>query len=129
MLCTMNGTGNKYQGIAENEGLSKAKGLFMEIRVLRYFLEIAREGNMTRAAERLHVTQPTLSKQMKELEQELGKKLFRRGSTSVRLTDEGMLLRKRAEDLLAMADKIENEFKALALPNPLLQIQQHYLTD
>ena len=47
----------------------------MEIRVLRYFLEIAREGNMSRAAERLHVTQPTLSKQMKDLEQELGKKL------------------------------------------------------
>lgn len=85
----------------------------MEIRVLRYFLEIAREGNMTRAAERLHVTQPTLSKQMKELEQELGKKLFRRGSTNVSLTDEGMLLRKRAEDLLAMADKIENEFRSL----------------
>lgn len=85
----------------------------MEIRVLRYFLEIAREGSMTRAADRLHVTQPTLSKQMKELEQELGKKLFRRGSTSVSLTDEGMLLRKRAEDLLAMADKIENEFRSL----------------
>ena len=50
----------------------------MEIRVLRYFLEIAREGNMSRAAERLHVTQPTLSKQMKDLEQELGKKLFKR---------------------------------------------------
>ena len=60
----------------------------MEIRVLRYFLEIAREGNMSRAAERLHVTQPTLSKQMKDLEQELGKKLFKRGSTSVSLTDE-----------------------------------------
>ena len=59
----------------------------MEIRVLRYFLEIAREGNMSRAAERLHVTQPTLSKQMKDLEQELGKKLFNRGSTSVSLTD------------------------------------------
>ena len=85
----------------------------MEIRVLRYFLEIAREGNMTRAAERLHVTQPTLSKQMKELEQELGKKLFRRGSANVSLTDEGMLLRKRAEDLLAMADKIESEFRSL----------------
>lgn len=68
---------------------------------------------MTRAAERLHVTQPTLSKQMKELERELGKKLFRRGSTSVSLTEEGMLLRKRAEDLLAMADKIENEFRSL----------------
>lgn len=85
----------------------------MEIRVLRYFLEIAREGNMTRAADRLHVTQPTLSKQMKELEHELGKKLFRRGRASVSLTDEGMLLRKRAEDLLDMADKIEKEFKTL----------------
>lgn len=85
----------------------------MEIRVLRYFLEIAREGNMSRAAERLHVTQPTLSKQMKELEQELGKKLFRRSSASISLTDEGMLLRKRVEDLLAMADKIEQEFKTM----------------
>lgn len=85
----------------------------MEIRVLRYFIQIAREGSMTRAAEYLHVSQSALSKQMKELENELGKKLFRRGSSSVSLTDEGMLLRKRAEDLLAMADKIENEFKTL----------------
>lgn len=85
----------------------------MEIRVLRYFLEIAREGNMTRAAESLHVSQPTLSKQMKELEIELGKKLFRRGSTSVYLTDEGMLLRKRAEDILEMVDKTTEEFKTL----------------
>lgn len=85
----------------------------MEIRVLRYFLEIARVGNMSRAAETLHVTQPTLSKQMKDLEQELGKKLFRRGSSSVSLTDEGMLLRKRAEDILEMVDKTSDEFKAL----------------
>ena len=85
----------------------------MEIRVLSYFIQIAREGSMTRAAEYLHVSQPALSKQMKELEKQLGKKLFRRGSSSVSLTDEGMLLRRRAEDLLAMADKIENEFKAL----------------
>ena len=85
----------------------------MEIRVLRYFIQIAREGSMTRAAEYLHVSQPALSKQMKELEKQLGKKLFRRGSSSVSLTDEGMLLSRRAEDLLAMADKIENEFKAL----------------
>lgn len=85
----------------------------MEIRVLRYFLEISREGNMTRAAETLHVSQPTLSKQMKELETELGKKLFRRGSSSVSLTDEGMLLRKRAEDILDMVDKTTDEFKAL----------------
>lgn len=85
----------------------------MEIRVLRYFLEIAREENMTRAAETLHVSQPSLSKQMKELERELGKKLFRRGSASVRLTYEGMLLRKRAEDILDMVDKTTDEFKAL----------------
>lgn len=85
----------------------------MEIRVLRYFLEIARENNMSRAAETLHVSQPTLSKQMKDLETELGKKLFRRGSTSVSLTDEGMLLRKRAEDILAMVDKTADEFREL----------------
>ena len=85
----------------------------MEIRVLRYFFEIAREENMTRASERLHVSQPTLSKQMKDLEEELGKKLFRRGSASIHLTDEGMLLRKRAEDIIAMVDKTKNEFKSL----------------
>ena len=85
----------------------------MEIRVLRYFLEIARKNNMSRAAETLHVSQPTLSKQMKELESELGKKLFRRGSTGLALTDEGMLLRKRAEDILAMVDKTTDEFREL----------------
>ena len=65
------------------------------------------------AAETLHVSQLTLSKQMKDLEQELGKKLFRRGSTSLSLTDEGMLLRKRAEDILDMVDKTADEFRAL----------------
>lgn len=85
----------------------------MEIRVLRYFLEIAREENMTKAAERLHVSQPSLSRQMKELEAELGKKLFYRSSYSIHLTDEGMLLRKRAEDLLEMTDKITAEFHSL----------------
>ena len=85
----------------------------MEIRVLRYFLEVAREGSVTHAAERLHISQPTLSKQLKDLEHELGKKLFVRSSFSVRLTDEGMLLRKRAEDILDMVDKTAEEFKAL----------------
>lgn len=85
----------------------------MEIRILRYFLEIAREENMTRAAETLHISQPTLSKQMKELEKELGKKLFKRGRTSMKLTDEGMLLRKRAEDMIAMVDKTLSEFQSL----------------
>ena len=85
----------------------------MEIRTLRYFLAVAREENMTRAAEILHVTQPTLSKQLKSLEDELGKKLFTRHSFSIRLTDEGILLRNRAEDLISMADKIEKEFVSL----------------
>ncbi|MBD5477160.1 MAG: LysR family transcriptional regulator [Lachnospiraceae bacterium] len=85
----------------------------MEIRVLRYFLEVAREGSVTHAAERLHISQPTLSKQLKDLEAELGKKLFVRSSFSVRLTDEGMLLRKRAEDILDMVEKTTEEFKAL----------------
>ncbi len=85
----------------------------MEIRTLRYFLAVAREENMTRAAEMLHVTQPTLSKQLKSLEDELGKKLFTRHSFSIRLTDEGILLRNRAEDLVSMADKIEKEFISL----------------
>ncbi len=85
----------------------------MELRVLRYFLEAAHEGNITHAAERLHISQPTLSKQLKELEGELGKKLFIRGNYNVRLTDEGMLLRKRAEDILDMVEKTEEEFKSL----------------
>ena len=85
----------------------------MELRTMRYFLAVAREENMTRAAEFLHVTQPTLSKQLKALEEELGKKLFTRHSFSIQLTEEGMLLRKRAEDLVNMADKIKVEFLAL----------------
>lgn len=85
----------------------------MEIRTLRYFLAAAREENMTRAAESLHVTQPTLSKALKSLEDELGKKLFIRHSFSIKLTDEGMLLRNRAEDLVGMADRIEREFVSL----------------
>ena len=85
----------------------------MEIKTLRYFLAVAREENMTKAAELLHVTQPTLSKQLKALEDELGKKLFTRHSFSIRLTEEGILLRNRAEDLISMADKIEQEFISL----------------
>lgn len=85
----------------------------MEIRTLRYFLAVAREENMSRAAELLHVTQPTLSKTLKALEEELGKKLFTRHSFSISLTEEGVLLRDRAEDLISMADKIEREFLSL----------------
>ena len=66
----------------------------MEIRTLRYFLEAAREENMSKAAERMHISQSALSKQLKGLEEELGKKLFVRHSFSIELTEEGMLLRK-----------------------------------
>ncbi|MEJ9222488.1 MULTISPECIES: LysR family transcriptional regulator [Priestia] len=85
----------------------------MEFRVLRYFLTVAREGNITRAADFLHVTQPTLSRQLKDLEQELDKKLFIRSSHSVILTDEGMLLRNRAEEIVNMMDKLEAEFSSM----------------
>ncbi|MBS6116261.1 LysR family transcriptional regulator [Thomasclavelia spiroformis] len=85
----------------------------MEIRVLRYFLEVAREKNITKAAKHLHISQPTLSKQLKELEQELGKKLFVRSNYFIKLTEEGMLLKKRAEEILELVDKTSDEFKAL----------------
>ena len=84
----------------------------MEIRVLRYFLETAREGNMTRAAQRLFISQPTMSKQLKELEKELGTKLFVRTNYNIRLTEAGLLLRERAEDIISLVDKTEAEFKA-----------------
>ena len=77
----------------------------MELRVLRYFLAVAREENITRAAALLHVTQPTLSRQLMQLEEELGVKLFRRGQYRVVLTDEGMLLRRRAQEILELAEK------------------------
>lgn len=85
----------------------------MELRVLRYFLAIAREGSITNAAAFLHVTQPTLSRQIKDLESELGKRLFIRGSHSMTLTAEGMLLRKRAEEIISMVDKTESEFSSM----------------
>lgn len=85
----------------------------MEIRTLRYFMAIAGEENMTKAAALLHVSQSTLSKQIQVLEKELGKKLFHRHSFSISLTEEGMLLRKRAADVLLLTDKITAEFAAL----------------
>lgn len=85
----------------------------MELRVLRYFLGVVREGSITGAAQALHVTQPTLSRQLKDLEDELGQQLFIRGSHSVSLTPEGMLLRKRAEEIMEMVHKTEAEFDSM----------------
>ncbi|MEG0276338.1 MAG: LysR family transcriptional regulator [Coprobacillus sp.] len=83
----------------------------MEIRVLKYFLTVAREENITRAAEILHITQPTLSRQLMQLEDELGTQLFSRGKSKITLTDEGMLLRRRAEEIVELSDKTEREFQ------------------
>ena len=82
----------------------------MELRVLRYFLAVAREENITAAAEVLHITQPTLSKQLMDLEKELGKQLFIRGKRKITLTEEGMFLRRRAQEIVELADKTQSEF-------------------
>ena len=82
----------------------------MENRVLRYFVEMAAEKNMSRAAEKLHVTQPTMSRQLKALEEELGVRLFHRTNYAVRLTDEGEIFLRRAKDILSLVDKTKAEF-------------------
>ena len=87
----------------------------MEFRVLKYFLAVAREENISAAAERLHVTQPTLSRQLMDLEAELGKTLFKREHRRISLTEEGMLLRKRAEEIIDLVDKTEAEVMNLSL--------------
>lgn len=83
----------------------------MELRVLKYFLVVAREENITRAAALLHVTQPTLSRQLMQLEEELGVQLFRRSKHRIILTKEGMLLRRRAEEIVALADKTRDDLQ------------------
>lgn len=81
----------------------------MEIRVLKYFLTVVREEGINRAAEVLHITQPTLSRQLSGLEEEIGVKLFERGARKITLTREGMLLRRRAEEILSLVQKTEEE--------------------
>ena len=83
----------------------------MEIRVLKYFLLVAREENITKAANLLHLTQPTLSRQLMQLEEELGVQLFRRSKHRIILTKEGMLLRRRAEEIVALADKTRDDLQ------------------
>lgn len=81
----------------------------MEIRVLRYFLAVVNEESITKAAKILHITQPTLSRQLSQLEEEVGVELFKRGSRRITLTEEGMLLRRRAEEILSLVDKTHHE--------------------
>lgn len=87
---------------------------FMEIRVLKYFLAVAQEGSITRAANSLHLTQPTLTRQLQDLEKELKQKLFIRGQHKVTLTPEGMILRKRAREIVDMVEKTEAEFQSIS---------------
>lgn len=79
----------------------------MEIRVLRYFLAVVREESITKAAEILHITQPTLSRQLSRMEEEVGVRLFDRGTRKITLTNEGILLRRRAEEILQLVDTTE----------------------
>lgn len=81
----------------------------MDLRVLNYFLTVAKEGNITHAADVLHMTQPTLSRQLKDLEEELGVALFVRGSRQVYLTDAGMLFQQRAAELVTLLDKTRRD--------------------
>ena len=83
----------------------------MEIRVLKYFLAVAREQSFSKVAESLYLSQPTLSRQLKDLEEELGKQLFIRNTRSVTLTEEGMLLRKRAEEIIELTEMAEREVR------------------
>ena len=85
----------------------------MEIRVLKYFLTVAEIGNITKAANSMHLTQPTLSRQLQDLEHELGQKLFIRGSKNITLTPEGMILRKRAQEIIELVEKTESEFTSI----------------
>lgn len=85
----------------------------MEIRVLRYFLEAARMRNMSKAAAQLHVTQPTLSRQIKDLEEEMGHLLFHRGNHSITLTPEGEIFYQRALAIVGMVDRTLAEFEAM----------------
>ena len=85
------------------------RSLHMEIRVLRYFLSVVREESITKAAEVLHITQPTLSRQLAQMEEEIGVRLFDRGTRKIQLTNEGLLLRRRAEEILQLVDKTEKE--------------------
>lgn len=83
----------------------------MEIRTLRYFWTIAEEGTVSKAAEALHITQPTLSRQIKELEEELGTELFIRGRRQIQLTEAGMFLKSRAEEILELTQQTSLEFE------------------
>lgn len=83
--------------------------IYMELRVLEYYLMVAREENITKAAELLHITQPTLSRQLAQMEKELGVCLFTRGKRSITLTEDGLLLKRRAQEIVELVDRTKQE--------------------
>lgn len=113
--------GQRHQQQASTPGIP-AKEHHMELRTLRYFLAVAQAKTISAAAEALHVTQPTLSRQMQELEEELGKTLFLRGKRSITLTEEGTFFRKRAQEVVSLLEKTTAELRA---PDELLSGDIH----
>ena len=107
MVCFDTGPGGIYNKEKASSVVRRSCG--MELRVLQYFLAVAREESITRAAEVLHITQPTLSRQLSQLEEELGTRLFERGTRHITLTPEGLLLRRRAEEISELVDKTRQE--------------------
>jgi DNA-binding transcriptional LysR family regulator len=91
----------------------KKRGDLMDIRTMQYYLAVVREGTISAAAEALHVAQPSLSRQMKELEEELGAALFVRGNRRITLTEEGMVLRRRAEEMVRLMQRTEEEISQI----------------
>lgn len=86
----------------------------MEVRILKYFLAVAKEGSITGAANSLHLTQPTLTRQLQDLEKELKQRLFIRGKHNITLTPEGIVLRKRAQEIVDLVEKTETEFQSIS---------------
>lgn len=107
----------------------------MELRVLHYFLMVAREGNITKAAAQLHLTQPTLSRQLMQLEEELETPLFVRGKRKIELTEAGMMLRRRAEEIVTLVEKTESEVKneemigQIMIGTGIFEASQNFLPD
>lgn len=97
----------------------------MELRILKYFLVVAREENITKAASMLHITQPTLSRQLMQLEEELDVKLFQRSNHKIILTEDGMLLKRRAQELVSLSEKTIQELShkdGVSLIHPLRNV-------
>lgn len=97
----------------KNKYVEPSKEILMDIRTMQYYLAVVREGTISAAAEALHVAQPSLSRQMKELEEELGATLFERGNRRITLTEEGMVLRKRAEEMVRLLQMTEEEISQI----------------